>query len=90
MRPHIALQDAVDPRLVSLAGCLEILQHRPLDAHGDLFREVGFNQLGLAPEGFVEFGNVAEVDILVPRGRDLGGCEGLTVSATRVWDPCRP
>ena len=86
--PQLTFQHTVDARLVTFAKCLEIVQQRTFDAHGDLFREIGFDKFCVPPEGFVQLANIAEVDVFVLRGRDLRGDEGTIVCVRCMYIFC--
>ena len=88
--PHVAFQHAVDPRLVVLARCFEMGQYGSLDAQGNLFGEIRFDEFRLLPEGIVQFGNIAEVDTLVLGVRNLGGSQGFIVSVLENQTPTAP
>ena len=89
-RPHVAFQHTVDPLLAALARGFEMGQHGALDAQGDLLGKIGFDEFRLLPEGLVQFGNIAEVDMLVLGVRNLGGSEGFIVSVLENQTPTAP
>ena len=51
----------------------------------DLLREIGIDKVRLLPEGIVQFGNVAEVDVRVSCNRALIGCKGTRTCSWQAF-----
>jgi hypothetical protein len=65
---HVGAEDGVDAGLVAFAVLFEPLHDVVVHADGEAVFGLGQGELGVGPKGFVELGNIGEVDFGIPKG----------------------
>ena len=68
MRFHIGSGESIDPCLIAWPVCFESLKDLLIQPDGDRRLWFGETQYCAFEEGFAPFGNIREIDVLVPQG----------------------